>query len=464
MSPARKLCFFLSMFLILGPALIGGCQGKSASPVLSPSVVQTAAPAGQPAFTRPPDVTPLPSSVPTLAPAGKPAFTRPPDTITPSLSTPTATVEEKLGLHSSISTGSKKYLVILADFPDVKRAYPIKTTSSRMGDLLGPYFEKMSYSKLKLEGNVTGPYMLPHPVAYYRISPRNLEVDPVKVTALVSDVINAADKEVDLGQYAYFLIGLGATQPDYGMVGYCALPGMFAFQSKTVYKSASGKPINNVAVFCENAHMGTFIHDFMHMIGGYSGDQRLTPCLYDHDLQMLYPIGDETSKIVVNMGFWDPLSSHFPYNKELPPAGISSWTRLRLNWIDPEKIALVKLGQTATIKLDPLTSQNASTYVIKIPVTDKTYYLVENRQKIDSDANCPTTGILIMYADDTVFECRQGKAPVRIMDANPAVLYMNDATYDVGKKEKFVDAKNNLAIMLEKKEGLSYYIRITTAN
>jgi len=69
-----------------------------------------------------------------------------------------------------------------------------------------------------------------------------------------------------------------------------------------------------------------------------------------------------------------------------------------------------------------------------------------------------------MYADDTVFECRQGKAPVRIMDANPAVLYMNDATYDVGKKEKFVDAKNNLAIMLEKKEGLSYYIRITTAN
>jgi len=68
------------------------------------------------------------------------------------------------------------------------------------------------------------------------------------------------------------------------------------------------------------------------------------------------------------MGFWDPLSSHFPYNKELPPAGISSWTRLRLNWIDPEKIALVKLGQTATIKLDPLTSQNASTYVIKIPL------------------------------------------------------------------------------------------------
>jgi len=163
----------------------------------------------------------------------------------------------------------------------MSKGLPDKNNLQPNGRSAGPYFEKMSYSKLKLEGKRDRAIYAAHPVAYYRISPRNLEVDPVKVTALVSDVINAADKEVDLGQYAYFLIGLGATQPDYGMVGYCALPGMFAFQSKTVYKSASGKPINNVAVFCENAHMGTFIHDFMHMIGGYSGDQRLTPCLYD---------------------------------------------------------------------------------------------------------------------------------------------------------------------------------------
>jgi M6 family metalloprotease-like protein len=401
---------------------------------------------------------------PNTTPATTPAVTSPPTkTISPE-STTTANIEEKLGLHATNSTGEKKYLVILADFPDVKRQYPVDTISDRMGNLLGPYFKEASYNKLKLEGDVTGPYILPHPVAYYRISPCNLEIDPTKVTALVTDVVNAADKDVDLDQYAYILVGLGATQPDYGMVGYCALPGMLGFKSKKEVKSASGKNIDNLAVFCENAHMGTFIHDTIHMIGGYIGDQRLTPCLYDHDLQKLYPTGDEAYKILINMGFWDPLSSHFPYKKELPPSGLSSWTKLRLNWIDPDKIALVKAGQTATVKLDPLLSPNASTYVIRIPITDKTYYLVENRQKIGSDANLPTTGILIMYADDTIYECRHGEAPVKIMDANPNVPYMNDATFDIGKKDRYVDTKNNVAIILQKKDGQSYQIQVTTAD
>jgi len=378
--------------------------------------------------------------------------------------TQTDSIEEKLGLHAKNSTGDKKYIVILADFPDVKRQYPVDASSYRMGTLLGPYFEEASYGNLKLKGDVIGPYMLPNPVSYYSISPRNLEVDPGQIMSLVTDVINFADKDVDLDRYDYIIIGLGANQADYGMVGLNALPGMLAFQTGEVYKSASGKTIDNVSIFCENAHMGTFIHDTLHMIGGYIGDQRMLPCLYDHDLQMLYPTGDEAFNCLVNMGFWDPLSSHVPYDRKLPPAGLSSWTKIRLDWIDPDKIALVKTGQTATVKLDPLLGQDASTYVIRIPITDKTYYLVENRQKIGFDANCPTTGILVMYADDTVYECRHGEAPVKIMDANTDVPYMNDATYDIGKKDRYIDTKNNVAIILLEKDGLSYQIQITPAD
>jgi len=449
---AKKPFICLAVCLLASIVLTTACQSRNEAPETTPATTSAAAPSTAPASTRTPTKTTSPANSPTA-------------TITATATvTPTATTEEKLGLHATGSTGDKRYIVILADFPDAKRLYPVETTSDRMAKLLGPYFETASYDKLKLKGDVTGPYMLPHPVAYYRISSRNLEVDPVRVIALVTDVVNAADKYVDLDQYDYILIGLGATQPDYGMVGYCALPGMLAFRSGSVFKSASGKTIDNVAVFCENAHMGTFIHDTLHMVGGYVGDQRMTPCLYDHDLQMIYPTGDEVSKILINMGFWDPLSSHFPYNKELPPAGLSSWTKLRLNWIDPAKIALVKAGQTTTVKLDPLSSQNASTYVIRIPITDNTYYLVENRQKIDSDANCPTTGVLIMYADDTVYECRHGEAPVKVMDANPAVLYFNDATYDIGKNSQYVDTQNNIAIILENRDGLSYLIRVTTAD
>jgi immune inhibitor A len=369
---------------------------------------------------------------------------------------------EKLGLHATGSTGDQEYLVILVDFPGQKRVYPVEATSQRMGELLGMYFQDASYGKLRLTGDVIGPYVMPHPVGDYRISARNLEVDPQRLTALVTDAVNAADKDVDLGKYDYILIGLGAQQSDYGMIGLCALPGMLAFRSGVVFKSPSGKTIDNVALFCENAHMGTFIHDTIHMIGGFVGNQRLTPCLYDHDLQMLYPTGDDAFKTLVNMGFWDPLSSHFPYDRSLPPAGLSSWTKLRLNWIDASQIALVHSGETTTITLDPLSSHDAQTLVIRIPVTDCTYYLVENRQAVSSDANCPTTGVLILYADDTVLECRNGQAPVRIMDANPSVPFMNDATYDIGKVDRFVDSEHGIAISLEGKEGLSYRIRVAS--
>jgi len=48
--------------------------------------------------------------------------------------------------------------------------------------------------------------------------------------------------------------------------------------------------------------------------------------------------------------------------------GLSSWTKIGLNWIDETKIALIPAGQTATVKLDPLSDQNAATLVIKIPI------------------------------------------------------------------------------------------------
>ena len=167
-------------------------------------------------------------------------------------------------------------------------------------------------------------------------------------------------------------------------------------------------------------------------------------------------------KIAINMGFWDPLSSHFPYKHELPPAGLSSWTKLRLGWIEPSKIALVNPGQTTEIRLDPLADENSSTLVIKIPLSANTYYLLENRQPIASDVNLPSSGVLILYADDSIHECLHGEAPVKIMDANPNVPYFNDATFDIGKKRVYIDQQNNIAIVLLEKDGQSYDILITT--
>ncbi len=369
-----------------------------------------------------------------------------------------------LGFHTTEAIGKKKLVVILADFPDIKRMHPENLIKDRTVGFVTNYYREASYNQMTFEGEITKRYILPNPVEHYKISPINMEVDRTRVLSLVNDVVNAADSDLKFSEDLYVMISLGAPPLEYGMVGYCAVPGMLGFMSDSPVTTKSGEIISKATVFCETAHLGTYIHDTLHLLGGYIGGQRLTPCLYDHDLQAKYVGGEDMGKIVINMGFWDPLSSHWPYKRELPPAGLSSWTKMRLGWIQPSKIALVNPGQTTTIRLDPLADVNSSTLVIKIPVSANNYYLIENRQPISSDVNLPSSGVLILYADDSIHECHRGEAPVKIMDANPNVPYLNDAAFDIGKKTKYIDEQNNIAISLLQKDGQSYNIRITTPN
>ena len=99
---------------------------------------------------------------------------------------------------------------------------------------------------------------------------------------------------------------------------------------------------------------------------------------------------------------------------------------------------------------------------MKIPLTDETYYLIENRQKIGSyDSQLPGDGVLIMYADDRVTECWHGRAPVKLMDAAPKVPWLNGAAFSLPNKPKFVDNANNIQIELVEKIGSAYKIKIS---
>ncbi len=226
--------------------------------------------------------------------------------------TPTATTSAKLGFHTTKAKGEQKCIVVLTNFPDVKRQYPEKMLSDRITNFLGPYFQAASYDKLRLKVDVSKPIILPNPVSYYKIAPRNVEVDRSKIVAIVTDAANAADSDVNFNDYNYVILALGATQVEYGMVGLCPIPGMLGFEVDSV-TNKSGEVIHNAAIFGENAHLGTYAHDTLHMLGGRIGEQRVTPCLYDHNLQAKYPFMPDFAKAMINMGFWDPLSSHAPY-------------------------------------------------------------------------------------------------------------------------------------------------------
>lgn len=358
-------------------------------------------------------------------------------------------------------------LVILTQFPDIPPGVHGRYARKRFFEELNDYVQEMSYGRYCVTGDVTQRwYQLPRPVADYRISPRNLEVDKSRLRRLISDALAAVDGDVDFSKYDFVALFLGAKAREYGMIGLCGYPGMLGWQAEGALRTPSGQQVRNgIAIFSYQAHLGTLFHDVAHVIGGVEGGKRRVPCLYDHDLQAKpsAPTPQALRQVfldaTVNMGLWDPMSSH--YNDwKLPPPGVSSWTKLRLGWLAPSKVRVVRRGETAEVVLDPLEKGAADVLAIRIPLTADTYYLLENRQAMGYDRYIPGSGVLILQADDRIAECRHGKAPVRLVNANPKVPHLKGAAFDLGKNERFVDEQTGVEIRLLGKEGDGYRLRI----
>ena len=356
----------------------------------------------------------------------------------------------------------RKGLVILVEFPDIVPPVDEDFVRERFRKL-DFYVREMSYGKVCTDFDITGWHRLPDPVKRYAISPANLEVDGSRVVRLIQNAIDAADEKNDFSRYSFVVLFLGAQFKEYGMVGLCGYPGMLGWKQDIVFRTKSGQIVpGGVAIFTYQAHPGTLFHDIAHIWGGVSAGKRVLPCLYDHDIQARHPTADTGfAEALINMGYWDPLSCHF-YKRNIPPPGISSWTKLRLGWIAQEKIRVADPKQVSEIVLGPLEDGASETLVIKVPLTESKFYLIENRQPIGSfDPYLPGKGILIMYADDSIEECMYGKSPVRLMNADPSVRYLQGAAFNLPGKAVFTDKENGIEIRLIEKTGDSYKVRIS---
>jgi hypothetical protein len=355
-------------------------------------------------------------------------------------------------------------IVILAQFPDVNHRVTREYALGRFNKGLSSYVREMSYGAVSLAADVTpGWYTLPRSIRDYRISSRNLEVDKSRVRRIIDDALRAADKDVDFSRYDFTVVFMGAQLQDYGMIGLCGYPGMLGWIEEGELKTPSRQVVKGgVAIFSHQAHMGTLFHDVAHILGGVKSGRRMVPCLYDHDLQAKPgPMREVFVDALIHMGFWDPMSCHY-YQWGVPPMGISSWTRIRLGWMEPSRIKVVKPGESLECTLSPLAGASPETAVIKIPLSDSTYYLIENRQPVGSDRYLPGSGVLILYANDRIAECRRGESPVRLVNANPNVPHLEGAAFDVGKKNVFEDRQNRIRVEIKEKTGSDYRIHIVS--
>jgi len=352
-------------------------------------------------------------------------------------------------------------LVILLEFPGTSLPVDHAFVADRFRRL-DFYAREMSYGKAGVDAHLSGWHRMPEPLTRYAISPINLQVDKSRVVRLIQDAIDAADAANDFSRHDYVVLFLGARFAEYGMVGLCGYPGMLGWQQELGFKTRTGQLVpGGVAIFTASAHLGTLVHDSAHVWGGVKDGKRVVPCLYDHDLQVKHPTLDKGwAEALINMGFWDPMSCH-SYKRHLPPPGISSWTKLRLGWLPAEKVRVVDASAPTEVVLGPLEDGGADTLAIRIPLSRARYLLIENRQPIGAfDPHLPGHGVLVMMADDDIGECRHGRAPVRLVNANPARKHLEGAAFDWPEPSTHVDADSGIEIRLLEKIGSSYRIGI----
>ncbi len=384
--------------------------------------------------------------------------------------------ESGLGPQSTQAIGKKSVLMVVVRFPDATPTTPIETVQKRVVAGLGSYVKEQSYGLASVKADFRGYVMLPDSLADYKISPYNFRVDKTRIRKLIEDTMTAIEKETDFSVYDHILIIPAVnTMPGkgYGMLCYCANPGMLSGVTKRyvpryeTLRSAGGKEFKGgVFVGAENANLGMFAHDYFHALAGIHDGKRLAPCLYDYERQSDASAGlPSFEHHATYMGPWDIMSQHFVKKGE-PPPGISSFTKIRLGWIGKHQVQIVKPGETSFALLSPL-SKGGELLVVKIPLADGTYYLVENRQPIGFDKTLPDSGILVLKVHP---EAAEGYGTVKVMNAGVSRDFSN-APYklEVNNRNIFIDnslpglfQKNNLAIIPLWKEKDNLGVLITT--
>jgi M6 family metalloprotease-like protein len=377
--------------------------------------------------------------------------------------------DPKLGLVSDLARGAKRYLVILVNFPDVQPKIPLPTVEERALAQVSRWYQASSYGQTRFEGTVKGPYILPDPVERYKVSPYNYQVSSDRVYALVRDALSLAE-EGGTPINAFDVVAVihrCFTRPGqgYGMICYCANPGMLSKVSRGRAKYVTittrrGTPFNKgVVVMAENFHLGFLVHDLAHAIAGVHDGVRLAGDLYDFDTQSRPRQQFQIHDAALYLGPWDLLSQHF-LEMQQPPPGFSLFSKIRLGYVRPDQIEMVRPGETKAVRLSSLAA-GGSLLGVKIPLSRERYLLVENRQAERIDRILPGSGVMIYRVNEGVEE---GHGLVRAENADPSAVNFSRAPFGVENQARlaFIDQRDNVAVVPIAKQGSEYVVLVTT--
>ncbi|MGB1204936.1 MAG: M6 family metalloprotease domain-containing protein, partial [Chitinophagales bacterium] len=296
------------------------------------------------------------------------------------------------------STGIRKALLLLVDFPDQLATYTTNdfdnlanqagyNVNGQTGSFRD-YYQDISYGALTINTDVQGWYTAPNNKATY-----GDDAAGAVATDLVRFAVDEAETAgLDFAQYD----GDGDGKVDVVMVIHSGRGAEESGNGDDIWShrwvlAAGGNSVTYDGVLVNDyiiqgekygsvniTNIGVLCHEFGHALG--------LPDLYDTDYSSS------------GIGSWGLMAGGTWNNSGRTPAQMSAWSKVQMGWMNP---TVLTNDSTVITDMDYSDNSNAC-YRLNTPAFNE-YFLVENRQKQGWDAYLPSEGLAIWHINDNKF-------------------------------------------------------------
>lgn len=306
---------------------------------------------------------------------------------------------------SNVFQGTKKGLIILAEFTDSKFksghdlalyeriANDENYSGNNFRGSIKDYFKAQSHGLFELDFDVAGICQLQHTYAYYG---KNSNDNDVRAGQMVAEAcLWAHEQGFDFSKYDWngdgevdqvFVLYAGHGEASYKDAN-TIWPHMYYLSASDYGKSLSldGVTVDTYACSCElNGDgnldgIGTFCHEFSHCMG--------FPDLYDTSSDGGW----------FGMGDFDLMCSGSYNGDSKCPAGYSAYEKAECGWLTLKDMTNIE-QEISIVGVQPM-SADGDAYIIKNKGHEDEYYILENRQKTGWDSYLPASGLMITHVD-----------------------------------------------------------------
>jgi len=299
-----------------------------------------------------------------------------------------AKVISNSGLARTPLRGVIQVAVILVDFEDaVMRNGP--KVAQRFRDLffsasgsVSQYYAEVSGNSIsRFDGNIVGPFRMPHPRSYYANNSFGREKAP-NARNMASDAYDAAINALgDLKKYdndnngqvdAFIVVHAGRGAEESGLK-----TDIWSLKwSLPTPKNGHGAIVSQFLTVPEDAKLGVCVHEIGHLVFGW-------PDLYDSNPE---PTGE-------GIGQWCLMSSGSWGGGGDKPVHPSAWCKAAQGWVNVDNVTFDRVLDIGEVKI----SNTVYRLWRQGQANTDEYYLVENRTKIKYDEFLPGQGLLSMF-------------------------------------------------------------------